>query len=241
MHRFPLPQAAQAIVLLTAMLLSAPTCLAQAPAAEAPHRHELGVDATSLFAYYIARPFGDMGYSLPVSPYAFTYRYRVGGYHLRLGTGGVLIDQERPAGWYNAEPGETFTIRQSVLALRLGAERWQDIAPRWQVFYGADARVRQEVQENGWSFSNAGYRYGDRQETVTVGGAALLGVRFRITPRFNLITEAALEYTSSRGEGTRRATPLTPDYAPREDVTEKGRTSAVQVQLPFFIVAAFWL
>lgn len=227
------------VLLIIALLASRLITSAQSENPNRVHRHEVGVDATSMIGYYVAHAGVGEPFYLPSSPYMFTYRYHLRKFNIRFGAGGAASDIEREATWYGSQPGETYHDKRSELALRLGIEHAQELTKRWQVYYGIDFRPDWEVSNNGWTFSNAGYRHARRSSAQTLAGAAVLGIRFRITPRFSLLTEGSFAYAATVHEVRDVTTPQAEQYPPIPPDESKTRSSGTSFTAPFLIVAAF--
>src|SRR5690606_33450494 len=118
----------------------------------------VGVDATLFLRQFFTRQDADAVYLFPTSPYLLSYRYKARRFNLRFGVGGSFSESEHPALWYGSAPEDIYKRMRSSLDLRIGAEIFQQVGPRWQVFQGMDIRAHWSRDDNGFVFANAGYR-----------------------------------------------------------------------------------
>ncbi|HMN06765.1 MAG TPA: hypothetical protein PKD45_13670 [Flavobacteriales bacterium] len=172
------------------------------------------------------------------SPYWFSYRYRLNKqWNLRAAVGGNIYREDRPSMFADRD---NYRIQKTQWGLRAGIEHAQELAKRWQVFYGLDLRSSWTCELNEERFSNGGYLYGSEESGSAIGPAVLLGIRFRITPRFNILTEASLALMSTTKEKREYSTPIL-GGEPKPDVT--SRTTGLQSTFtpPLAVTATFAL
>ena len=186
---------------LALLILTATTAFAQGSDDDRPRRkkykNELGLDATGFVKYFLY--FGDNSGPNYSPAYYLTYRRYVGRGALRAAIGGNFSDGDGEASntIITTPSGQTsqFTeSRYSQLDARLGWEFYTGLGKRWQLYYGADARVSRGTGTAEYRrTSSTGEREEQESETEysSYGAAPLLGVRFRITSRISLRTEAS--------------------------------------------------
>lgn len=202
-------------------------------------RCEIGADMSAFVRVFISHYAGQDPSIYEQPNYLLSYRYHFREYNLRFGVGGVVDDEEREATWYGAQPGETYHDRTTLMTLRLGVERYEELSRRWQVFYGLDFRPSWERLDDGFTHSNAGYRHARHTREQQMGVAALMGVRFRITPRFSLLTETSFAYVRTDVETRTVSTPQDDTYPFIDDEVFKGTNLNTVFQAPLMLVAAF--
>lgn len=182
-------------------------------------------NGTSSFVYY--------------SPYMVSYRYHFGKCSIRFALGGLINDDERPgAGSPNAEP---YHIKSSELNVRVGIERAQELSKRWQVFYGFDLRPSWAHSDNEYIFSQGYYQYGRETHDTDFGIAPLLGIRYRITPRFSILTETSFMFVANTNELREYSVPQDDAHPPQPDHTQTTHSFNTFFIPPLSVVATFAL
>ncbi|MBS1547760.1 MAG: hypothetical protein JST38_12385 [Bacteroidetes bacterium] len=229
-------------VLLFAVIFGLPmSASAQQSWPDTTHRHEVGIDVSSFLWLYSGRAVSDSSspWMLP-APYWVAYRYHFRNHWaLRIGIGGFAMKDERPLFGYS-DP-LTYTTKQSEVDVRIGLERGQDLAKRWQVIYGLDLRPAWTYQYTDYQYSNGYYRHGEEDHGTDLAGAVLLGIRYRITPRFSLLTEASLAVVATHREQRQFTEPMDADHVPQPDVSISTNSIHTLFQPPLNITASFAL
>lgn len=195
-------------------------------------RHSIGVDVTAFLWRYV----GHSDNSSASAPYWVSYRYRFNSkWNLRTAIGGD-IQQETKPGFVNDIREES-----SEFNFRVGVERAQELAKRWQIFYGLDVRTAFTHYSNDrMPDAPPGYIKKTRIDGHSLGPAVLFGLRYKITPRFSILTETSVammfakekEETSQRLEGGIQTSP-----------SYYGETTRLQTQFspPLSVTATFAL
>ncbi|MCO5275655.1 MAG: hypothetical protein M9900_12160 [Flavobacteriales bacterium] len=213
---------------------------AQQTWADTVRRHSIGVDVSAfLFQYAGPLVVDSNAPTAPRSLYWASYRYRFHkGWNLRFAMGGQVAKDERP---WPSQGFETYTVETSAFSVRAGVERTQELAKRWQIFYGLDIRPAWSWAYTDRRYSSGYYYYG--QETTGTDWAVgpLLGIRFRITPRFSLLTETSLAYVATERKQRDFTTPMDADHAPQPDATLTTRGFHTLFQPPLNVTATFTL
>lgn len=200
------------------------------------HRHSIGVDVSGFLFRYIGHSDSAVS-TFPSSPYWASYRYRLNRHwNLRAAVGGSLDRMDRPS---RTASRETYRTEQSTFSARVGIERVQELAKRWQLFYGLDLRASTTRRLSEETYSNAGYVQGSELGSTNWGPAALFGVRFRITPRFNLLTEAGLAFLVTTTKQREFYTPIMEDQPFLPDMEAKTTGLRTQFDPPLSITATF--
>lgn len=227
--------------MISLMMLGLPlAACAQETWPDTVHRHSVGVDVSAFLFQYAGRIAADSNApTAPRSLYWASYRYRFHrGWNLRFAIGGQVAKDERP--WtYMAT--ETYTVETSAFSVRAGVERTQELAKRWQVFYGLDIRPAWSRTYTDRQYSNAYYYHGQEATGTDWAVASLFGIRFRITPRFSLLTEASLAYVATERKRRDFATPTDADHAPQPDATLTTHGFYTLFQPPLNVTASFSL
>lgn len=226
-------------LIVTGFLLSTSACSAQSGWEDTTfRRHSIGVDVSAFIHQY-----GGVANSgstfLSLSPYWVSYRYRLNrNCNLRVAVGGNYSGTNDP---YPLDAAITIKHSTSTYSARVGVERAQELAKRWQFFYGLDLRATWNNQYDDHSGgTGGGYLNGREQRESLMGIAPLLGIRFRITPRFNLLTEASLSLLSTREELRTFKTPI--DGGPEQpDVITETTGLHLGFSSPISITATFAL
>lgn len=206
---------------------------------EVRFRHEVGMDATAFLRQFLSQSVSGQPPSTYLSPYFFTYRYKMSWGNLRAGVGAAYANQERDANWYGSLPGETYNNSAWQYDLRLGVEWERSVGKRWQVYYGGDFRPSTFGWDDEWTYSNAGYRNASKTTTTTMAVAGLLGVRFRVTPRLSLMTEGSFSWGVSNTEVIRSSTPQAPEYPVLDNEVSHTTSTSTGYQYPLMVVVAF--
>lgn len=226
-------------LILVALSAMACACTAQSGWQDTTfHRHSIGVDVSGFLFRYIGHSDSAVS-AFPSSPYWASYRYRLNRHwNLRAAVGGSLDRVDRPS---RTASRETYRTEQSTFSARVGAERVRELAKRWQFFYGLDLRATTTRRLSEETYSNAGYVQGSELGSTNWGPAALLGVRFRITPRFNLLTEASLAFLVTTTEQREFYTPIMEDQPFLPDMESKTTGLRTQFDPPLSITVTFAL
>lgn len=199
-------------------------------------RHSIGVDVSGFLFRYIGHSDSAVSTFQP-SPYWASYRFRLNKHwNLRAAVGGSLNRLDRPS---RIASREAYRTEQSTFSARMGVERVQELAKRWQIFYGLDLRAATTHRLSEETYSNAGYVYGSEQGSTNWGPAALFGARFRITPRLNLLTEAGLAFLVTTEEQREFYMPTMEDKPPLPDMETKTTGLRTQFNPPLSITATF--
>lgn len=227
--------------LLTLIVLMATFGIATAQTAAWPdtsRRHEVGVDVTSFLWQFLGKTDSNVYGAPSASPYWVTYRYHLHHHwNLRFAVGGSISDSKGPTSTY---PGSyERVLKSSQLGLRAGVEKAQELSKRWQVFYGLDLRATWVHDYNDYHYSNGGYRYGSDSRGTDLGAAPFLGIRYRITPRFALLTEASLAFMSQKTDARNFSVPILPGYEAVPDVNTSTTGFHTVFTPPLAVIATF--
>ena len=172
-------------------------------------RNELGLDFTPLIKFYLN--VGNNSTSLPYQPvYYLTYRYHFKKSNIRCAIGGDYADSEASSPY----SGDTKTYHNTSHALyfRIGYERFENLSKRWQIFYGIDFRPSVIYEKNDAPYWNGGYANGVEDQTVSLGIAPLLGLRFRINNRVSILTESSYQLNKNNSWQKRYFIPVDNSY-----------------------------
>ncbi|MBL0126136.1 MAG: hypothetical protein IPP83_01495 [Flavobacteriales bacterium] len=225
--------------LLLVSLLTVHFANAQTDSIAHRHRHEVGADMSAFVRVFISH-YASLEPDLLAQPdHLLSYRYHFRHFNVRFGVGGAADDEERDASWTNSQPGETYHIKTSKVAFRIGVEGFQELNRRWQVFYGLDLRPSWDRYDNGFTSSNQGYNNARHTREQHLAAAPVLGIRYRITPRFSVLTETSIAFMTTQYGSTVVFTPQTDAYPAREDEVVKTTSFATVYQAPILLIAAF--
>lgn len=180
------------------------------------HKNEFGLDFTGFARQFLFNNNDEFSSNYYDPIYFVTYRRHIKKSNLRFGIGGSYEDKHYPS----SNPNDSLryhSVNNSV-DLRLGYEFTSEIAKRWQVFYGVDLRSSISHYKNDAPFNNAGYANGSEGRNNTYGVAPVLGVRFRITDRLSLLTEANFAFNIQKETSSKYFIPLSDQYPPLPDV-----------------------
>lgn len=200
------------------------------------HRHELGLDFTNFFGNYLGFNTAGSG-SLYVPAYMVTYRHHFRHWNIRAAVGGDLSRTERPTS-FDFGP-ENYASERTEVYLRIGAERFSELGRRWQVYYGLDLRPSWLHVVEDAVYWNGGYSNGEEVKGRSFGIAPLMGVRFRLTPRFSLTTEASWGLQWINNESRKYYAAVIEGYPDIPDVTTKSSSLISSFQPPFSVIATF--
>ena len=223
------------VALLPVPLFLAMTTNAQEePKKERKLNDEIGLDVTYFVKQFLAPSSGG-----PVSanPYYLTYRHLFKKLNVRVGVGathwsdgGTSLYPESP--WYN----KTHT----TIAARLGIEQPLRLSDRWQMFYGVDVVYGWTHDNEDPSSWNASFYTGWDLEEESFGPSAVAGIRYYVSPRLSLLTEAAWTYLVKNSTESLSYTSLDGTEMP-PDIKATTRETRTDFRLPLFLVVAVTL
>lgn len=200
-------------------------------------RNEIGVDLTSFLKYYIN--FGQETNSvLKNSPFYVQYRFHLRSTNnFRAGIGGGY-NEIKTESTYTVGPAN-YKNKQQALNFRLGFEHYENISPKFQVFYGLDVLSGNSLQKNDAQYFNGGYANGYEIKTMSYSIAPVLGIRLKLNKRLSIFTESSFQIGINETSEKRFYIPLGNTYPPLPDspktITKSISTSFI---FPLFIVLA---
>jgi len=231
-------------VLFVFLLCATTAAFAQAPmdADTLRYRNELGIDATPFIKNILQ--FSEFGGSSYATIYSITYRRYIKRGALRVGLGGGFSRNESESfQTFTGTAGDTSVddFRAHQVDARIGYEFYTNLARRWQIYYGADARLS-TAENRAVSRFVDGTTETERTQTSSYtyyGVAPVLGVRFRLTPRISLRTEASFSILRSTSESESRVRTTDPSAPPLADQVSlrksEGFVTSFQQPLALFI------
>jgi hypothetical protein len=178
------------IMLGLAMLSTTQITIAQDEKEEQPPKefndkvssvHEIGINSTFFINTFVS--FNTVNPTV-VSPYALTYRFRIGKGGLRFGIGGMYREQK------DVDPSSNFTTTNGNVDVRLGGEFNTPIGRRWRAFVGADFVVGYQTSRS--RNTQSGVIVTTALETTEFGGGPVLGIDFMVGKRVKLGTETSV-------------------------------------------------
>lgn len=148
-------------------------------------RHEIGVDATSLFGKVINLGFG---YGAFNSPYTLIYRFRLSDkFNLRAKFGGDYINNDQFEGDSVVQAYNSLTILPTI-----GCEWNKHIHPKWSIYTGAELDYGYQNYRNKYSMTNSSSINNYSSKSHSFGAGTFLGIRFRFNEFVSLTTETRL-------------------------------------------------
>jgi hypothetical protein len=183
------------------------------PRAAKEHLNELGLDMTPFIKFYL--DFSDYGSGYYPANYFLTYRHYFKKGNLRSGLGGNYNYSQTPSPYNGDSLKIKYESRQKSFEFRIGYEFFQNLSKHWQVYYGADVIAGYYYLKNDAPFWNGGYANGTENETQAIGLAPVLGVRFKISNRLSLLTEANFLVQYSQRSSSRYYLPVTSAFPPK--------------------------
>ncbi len=215
-------------------------CIAASTSAQSDssrwRRNEFGLDLTTFFRQFLTWG-GSEAPSYYTPAYMLTYRYHFRQWNLRAAVGGELSQEDRPTP-YDFGPA-TYASERTAFDLRVGVERFSELGRRWQAYYGLDIRTSWSHTVEDAMYWNGGYSNGLENKVSTVGVAPLMGVRFRVTPRFSLLTEASWALVWSKADTRKYYSAVIEGYAPIPEESNEQRSVHSAFQTPVAVVATF--
>lgn len=145
------------------------------------HRHEFGLDVTSLLGRIISPSvwgFTTIDYE---PTYYLYYRYRWDRLRLRTALGGALSSN-------NLENNNRVN---RDLDYKLGIEFFSSIGKRWELYYGLDGVMGMSERYNEYERYGE-YLYYNEDKMNYFGAAPFLGFRFKLSPRMNIAVEMSV-------------------------------------------------
>ncbi|MES2678787.1 MAG: hypothetical protein V4635_02830 [Bacteroidota bacterium] len=218
------------------LLVVSNTIVAQDSLRVKQRHHELGLDLSSFIKYYFN--FGQGG-TLPLfnTPYYLHYRFHLpANNNIRAALGGGYSETEITSPYVDDQT--RYKNTQQALNYRLGFEHFENISPKFQVFYGLDLNSGNSYQKNDAPYWNAGYANGVENKNVSYGVSALLGLRYKLNKRLSIFTESSILLSQSRTSQRKYYIPLSSAYLPLPDVKTNSKTLNTAFNFPLFIVIA---
>ncbi len=190
-------------------------------------KHEIGVDATTLFSKLTSFGFGFAPVS---SPYTLIYRYRFNEqFNLRAKLGGNHVNSDRFEGDSLTQYNKVSSISPAI-----GFEFNKMLHPKWSLYTGVD--LTYSYTQTSSRYTGAGLNYINTydSELHEFGGGPFLGIRFKINQFISLTTETQLlgNYTLSNFTNTVEY-PATPSLDATTDYTSNGLE--LRLSPPIFI------
>ncbi len=145
------------------------------------------MDVTGFLKQYLN--FGSSQYLSYFPTYNLTYRRHFNSGNLRAKIGGSYSDNQVAP--INSNDSTKYYDLASSLYQSIGWEFCENLSKRWQVFYGADARTSVVFSKGNQEYENDYYVYGESSRAQVFAIAPLLGIRFRLTKRLSILTEAS--------------------------------------------------
>jgi hypothetical protein len=227
------------LVFITTLLCMISALQAQ-ESTEKVYKNEFGIDGTNFVKQFLNFNSSSSPTSAtPYSPvYYLTYRRKFEKGNIRFGAGGNFTNNN-DASQYVPDSLD-FRFHNHTVNLRLGWEFAENLSKRWEVFYGLDMRCNfiknlDEYQENSSSYYT-GY------ESITNGYnlSPLLGIRFRISKRLSVSTEASYSVQYELNKSRYFYTPMNNQIEPKPDLKkpEIKRITGFFTQ-PFFFYLSF--
>jgi hypothetical protein len=154
------------------------------------HNNEFGIDITGFFKQYLNIGNSSQFPESYTPTYYLTYRRHFSCGNLRVQVGGDYVNDQVPGD--NSQDTNIGYTRGYSLNASLGWEFFNNLSKKWQVFYGADMQTSLVYSNsNATNEAGQGYLYGRISKTEIIGFAPLLGIRFKLTKRLSILTEAS--------------------------------------------------
>lgn len=157
-------------------------------------RNEFGLDITGtalLFTQWGAE------YYFYNSIYNLSYRRSGAKGNWRFGLGGYVQERELEP-WHPDFEDVLWGYTREIQA-RAGYEWESQVASKWSAFYGLDLRGAYSGFKTTYGFGGPQPQVPiSRRSTWSIGVAPVLGIRWRVSPRISLLTEAALAISYQR-------------------------------------------
>ncbi|MCB9170701.1 MAG: hypothetical protein H6594_10175 [Flavobacteriales bacterium] len=156
-------------------------------------RNELSIDVNGFVRQFIPYNWNAQGYTNYHRPgYLLTYKRSIGCSALRFGVGG-LYNLRSDTGGYNSNTNNTDHYWR--VYLRAGWERRWLLGPRWSCFTGIDGQFGTGRGDSHNITTQAG-QPNVHSTFRSYGGGPVLGIRFQLTRRISLYTEASLYWSN---------------------------------------------
>jgi len=194
------------LTLVIALCIFGLSAFAQDTTKTKQHLNEFGIDATGFLKQYLN--FGNTAqfptYYAPT--YYLTYRRHFSGGNLRVEVGGDYTDNQLSPN-YNNDSTKYYDHAYSFYG-SIGWEFYNKISKKWQVFYGADFRFSQIYSKDDENYSNDYYTEGSESKTQILSLAPFIGIRFNLTKRLSILTEASYSINREQDNNGTYYTPL---------------------------------
>jgi hypothetical protein len=178
------------------------------------NNNEFGIDATGFVKQFLNfnQSIGAFNY---IPTYYLTYRRYLTPGNVRFAIGGDFVNQNIPP--VLAKDSNKYNLNAYGFGARLGWEFYNDLSQRWQVFYGVDLNATYTYSKNDASYWSGNYAIGMEKKMEAYGLAPVLGFRFKLNNRLNLVTEA--NYSINYGITTLKnySIPITNQFPRVED------------------------
>lgn len=185
------------------------------------YHNEFGLDATGFLRQFFNVD-NNLNGSNYYPTYYLTYRRKFAKGNIRFAFGGSYANTDQPSPYPNDK--NKYGSTAYGLDLRIGWEFKTEISKRWQAFYGLDFRPSFFSQKNDAPYFNGGYANGMESKGQNYGFAPVLGLRFKLTNRLSILTEASLSMNFQKVTNRQYfISPNNQEPVPPEQKTEQTR------------------
>jgi len=153
------------------------------------YRNEFGLDATGFLKQFLNFDNNQQLTTTYTPTYYLTYRRHFSGVNLRIAVGGSFMNNQL-APPYPSDSTKYFDQGYSLYA-SIGFEFYSNLTKKWQVYYGLDFRTSIIYSKDDYQFQNNFYVQGEEAKSEIFGIAPFLGIRFKLTKRLSILTEAS--------------------------------------------------
>lgn len=206
------------------------------------YHNELGVDVTGFFRRFfplVQMDYYGQFYYIESPAYFLTYRRHLKCGNVRVGIGGDFSRRD-VKNYLNTDDTKNYVSLNHSLSTRLGWEFTNELSNKWQIYYGLDLKFsKQYYSSNGYIF-NTDYIVGYESTTQKYGISPLLGIRFKLTNRLSLTTEACLSVNFENSYSERTFTPTSNLYPSKDkEVTPRINSVSSSFTQPLSVILTF--
>ncbi len=150
-------------------------------------KNEIGIDITGLSKLLIGST------SLSENQYYLTYRHYFNEVNLKMGVGFDYFREENDQNSNPAVDNSRLIIRRT-LNYRVGIEKMTTLNKKFQLFYGAYYTQYSHHYYDNRLFVIQNFAVGRKEQTLQVGIAPFLGLRYNFTPLIGIETSSFFNF-----------------------------------------------
>ena len=180
-------------------------------------KNEIGIDVTDFFQQYFSLNQNTLiGNNDPIFILNYKRYFSKGSLRFALGGRYYYEDLLPPA----SEDSNTYSFKSFYFNFRIGWEAHKRVNNKWQISYGSDLRLSHLTSENDMQYYSNVFASGSNDKVLVLGVCPFLGIKYKLTNRIYLSTEASFSLVYEETKTTKYYTATSP-YSGAELEDEK--------------------